>query len=245
MEAKGCMENQKQADNDPDFELDNRKLVLIFFAFLAICGCFFIFGYILGLGREAAPEPVNYTDAIPGSSRIKDDSSGEAYNRINEIVSEPVLQPSAVIEPTYTGTAVTGSASVAPLETTNIVLPPETPVVSVPSISSDKPKTQPRETTNKTAGPTAGKTTPSVKQPASAKVTYSVQVAAFRVRSQAETTIMELKTKGFDSRIEPPTSDDYYRIKIGNFATRAEANSMVNRLQKSGFKPIITENKGN
>jgi len=242
------MEHQKQADNEPDFELDNRKLVLIFLAFLAICGCFFIFGYILGLGRDSAPDPVNYTDAaIPGNSRVKDNSDVDAYNRIDEIVSEPVSPPTTVIEQAQAqaGASVTSSTPVAPPETANVVLTPETPAVTVPPLSSDKPKTQPRETTSKPTGATAGKTTPSTKQSTSAKTTYSVQVAAFRVRSQAETTVMELAAKGFDSRIEPPTSDDYYRIKVGNFATRAEANGMMNRLQKSGFKPIITENKRN
>ena len=242
------MEHQKQVDNEPDFELDNRKLVLIFLAFLAICGCFFIFGYILGLGRDSAPDPVTHTDAaIPGSSRIKDNSNVEAYDRINEIVSEPVSPPSTVIEQTkpQAGTTVSGSEPVAPLETANVVLNPKTPVVSDPPISSDKPKTQPKETTSKPAGATVGKTTTSTKQSASAKTTYSVQVAAFRVRSQAEAAVTELAAKGFDSRIEPPTSDDYYRIKVGNFATRAEANDMTNRLQKSGFKTLITENKGN
>jgi len=249
------MENNKKADNEREFVLDNRKGVLIFFGFLVICGCFFVAGYVFG--NRAVQQPVNYAG---GNSIIKNDSGGDAYVRINEIADEPVLPPSVVSElsPEAENPAVADSVSSTPPEITTVIIdkepvapPKTTAVVSASAVSAspvavEKPKPQTKETPGTTARVPAEKSTPSVKQPAAAKSAYSVQVAAFRVRGEAEAKANELKAKGFDSRIEPPpTPGDYYRIKVGSFATRAEAGEMVNRLRKSGFETWISENKGN
>ena len=228
------MEYQKQADNEPDFVLDNRKLVLIFFGLLAICGCFFILGYTLGSG--APSPPANYANAgVAGKSGINDNSGREAYDRMNEIVSEPIPPSSTVAKP-----------SPAAVEAAVVVLNPEPPAVSLPPVSTDKTRSQSLETTNKAAAATTGKTASSTKQTASARGTFSVQVAAFRARSQAENKAMELEAKGFEYRIESPqTANDYYRVKVGRFASRAQADEMANRLRRSGFETMISENKGN
>jgi len=249
------MENQKQADNESEFVLDNRKVVLIFFGFLVICGCFFVAGYVFG--NRAVPQPVNYAGTnTGGNSIIKDSSGGEAYGRVNEIADETYPARSAVSEPLPA--AAEPAVSAAPPEIATVILdgepsaPPKTTViiptaaVSDPAVTADKPKPQTKETPNTAARVPAEKSSSSAKQPASAKTVYSVQVAALRVRSEVEARVNELKAKGFDFRIEPPLAPgDYYRLKVGSFATRAEANEMANRLKKSGFETWISENRGN
>jgi len=238
------MEHQIKMDTERELDLTNRTLTLIFFGFLAICGCFFVAGYILGKG--AVPTPVNYADrGDAGNSRRIDNYGAETHDRTDEIVSEPITPPSAVIEPSSarpespgSATAVSDTVQSASLETA--------PAVSVPPVSIDKPKPQSKETPNKTANASAEKPAPPVKQAASAKAAYSVQVAAFRARRETEPTVKELEARGFESRVEPPpTPGDYYRIKVGSFATRAEAAKMAEQLKKNGFDTMISEIKGN
>jgi len=216
-------------DDGSEFVLDNRKLVFVFFGFLAICGFFFVLGYIMGnkppiMGNGAAQPPINYADAGAAAENSNINDKPPAYNRMNETVSKPAVPPSAVTEPTV-----------------------ETPKAAVPgadipraSAADNKPKSQPKETQGKTARTTA------TKQAVSTRSVYSVQVAAFRARREAEVKAKELEAKGFKYRIElPQTFDDYYRLRVGGFATRAEAAEMAGRLKKSGFEAIIIETKGN
>jgi len=253
------MGRQTETDNESDvLDIDSRKGVLIFFGFLIICGCFFVAGYVMG--NKAAPQPEKYADAgNTGNISRKENTGAESYNRSNEKSGEPVTLPPAVIEPPPAQTeiivpaaAVTGSEQREQLE----AAPDNSPAVSVPAVSApvlaDKPKPQSKETPqkketpNKAAAPTAEKTTSPAKQASSAKPVYSVQVAAFRARREAEIKSRELEAKGFESRIEPPpTPGDYYRLKVGNFTTRAAAAEMAERLKKSGFDTMISESKGN
>jgi cell division protein FtsN len=69
---------------------------------------------------------------------------------------------------------------------------------------------------------------------------YTVQVGAFRQKSEAETKARQLKAKGFESRIEPPESpEDLYLIQVGRFKSRADAVAMQLRLKKSGFASFV------
>ena len=253
------MGHQAETDNDV-LDIDSRKGVLIFFGFLVICGCFFVAGYVMG--NKAAPAPEKYADAgAAGNLRTKDSPGIEAYNRSNEIV-EPATLPSAVIEPQPARTEIVVPTTAPvndqrePLETVSDGSAAVSPTVSVPvaatPVLAEKPKPQtketskPKEASNKTTAPPAGKTTSQAKQAASPKSVYSVQVAAFRARREVEIKARELEAKGFEPRIEPPpTPGDYYRLKVGSFTTRAAAAEMAERLKKSGFDTMISESKGN
>jgi cell division protein FtsN len=230
-------QNETNDDNDDVVDIDNRKMTLVGIGFLAICGFFFVVGYIMGHG--AAPAPVKYTDAgDAGNSKAKDDYDSKAYNRMDEIDNETYMPPSAVTGSPSARQENSGSAAA--------VSAVEPPAISVLPVYADKPKPQPKETSGNSARASAEKPSPSVKQAASAKPLYAVQVAAFHARREAESKANELETKGFEPRIEPPpTPGDYYRIKVGGFATRAEAAKMAEQLKKSGFETMISEIKGN
>ena len=230
------MEHQTETDIEYDLDLDSRKLVFVFFGFLVICGAFFVAGYVLG-NRTVTPS-ANYADVgVAGNTGVKDIPGVETSGRMNEVVKEPASPPSAVIE---SPPRVLESAAVAVVP--DVIPPP----VSVPPATVDKPGQQQKETTNEAVRTTAPATIPSAKQAASSESFYSVQVAAFRARLEAETKAKELEAGGFEYRIElPQSSNDFYRLRVGRFATRAEAREMENRLRKSGFETMITESKGN
>lgn len=87
-------------------------------------------------------------------------------------------------------------------------------------------------------------TPPTVAPTVFESTTYSVQLAAFISRREAEKKAMEVEAKGFNPWIEPPLkSGDYYKIKVGSFATRAEAVEMSSQLKRNGFDTMIIESK--
>ena len=72
---------------------------------------------------------------------------------------------------------------------------------------------------------------------------YVVQVAAVKVRSEADTIAQRLKSKGFPSFVTTPGAGDarVYRVRVGKYTDRSEAESVARRLEKEEqFKPWIT-----
>ena len=259
------MAQQTGTDKEYDLDLDNRKMVLIFLGFLAVCGCFFVAGYIIG--NKADSRDVNYADTgAAGNSKIKNNSDIEISGRNNEIVREQRPAPYAVTEPVaaqpaipvptaaVSNNAVTDAVQYEPPEIAREVsaaAPPAVAEASVSYLSSNKPEPTPKAAPNKPAAgaadekaAAAAKVNPPAKQAAAAKIVYSVQVAAFRARREVEIKARELEAKGFEPRIEPPqTPGDYYRLKVGSFATRAEASEMAKQLVEKGFETMISEIK--
>lgn len=78
---------------------------------------------------------------------------------------------------------------------------------------------------------------------AAAPVTYSIQLGAFKTRQKANAFAAVVRSKGFDSRVEPPEdSSGLYRVKVGSFSSRPEATAMQLRLEKKGFKGLTKTN---
>jgi cell division septation protein DedD len=72
---------------------------------------------------------------------------------------------------------------------------------------------------------------------------YVVQVAAVKVRSEADTIAKRLASKGFPSFVTSPSAGDarVYRVRVGKYSDRREAESVARRLEKEEqFKPWIT-----
>jgi cell division protein FtsN len=97
---------------------------------------------------------------------------------------------------------------------------------------------EPSGTTKETA-----ETSSSGSSVGSAAVTYSVQVGAFKRRPEAEAHALNVRSKGFDSRVESPkSSGQLYLVKVGKFDTRAEAVAVQLRLRKNGFSCFVKTN---
>lgn len=238
------MEQKTGTNEEPDIDLNNRTVTLIFLGFLAICGVCFVTGYVMGNGTT--PPSANYADmgAAAGNSTVKENSGVDANNRIYETVGEREAPPSAVIESSSAApedaiseTAVFDDNTGARQKETQ----KETPNKTATAATAAKPPVEKIASSEKASS--SEKTSFAPKQSGSAGNVYSVQVAAFRARREAEIKGRELDAKGFKYVIEPPSADDFYRVKVGSFATRAEAGEMANRLKKSGFDTMIRENK--
>jgi cell division protein FtsN len=196
---------------------------LAFVVLIAVCGGFFVLGFIEGkrqghqAGMQAAAEvgPIERPAAAPAqlaqaeTARDSEPAKSETedqplnwYKNVNRQEEEP--EPAARIA---ANTAKQPEAKAAP--------PPE---------PSSKPKT---EASALSSGPTS----------------YSVQVGAFVKREEAEIRGRELRSKGFEYRIESPVPpSQFYFVKVGKFDTRADAVSMQIRLKESGFSCFIKTN---
>jgi cell division protein FtsN len=74
-------------------------------------------------------------------------------------------------------------------------------------------------------------------------ITFSVQVGAYRQKHDIEIKAQELRTKGFDCRIEPPNPpEQLYFLKVGKFSSRSDAIAIQLRLKKNGFNSFIKTN---
>jgi cell division septation protein DedD len=60
---------------------------------------------------------------------------------------------------------------------------------------------------------------------------YSVQVAAFNRRDQAQALHDALIQRGYDSRVWGSVAP--FRVRVGRFATRAEADSLAARMERA------------
>ena len=111
------------------------------------------------------------------------------------------------------------------------------PLLSLPSsaaASSLPPR--PGEQTDVSVSPTTPRTAANTPR-------FTVQVASYRVRSQAEALREALASAGHDARIvEGDAHGPVYRVQIGEFATRDAARALAARLsgERASVAPIVT-----
>jgi cell division protein FtsN len=222
--------------------LDNRKLIGVFAVLVAICVVIFVLGFIEGKrqgkheGAQIAAESARTADfggtqaqtskpadANTGASLPKEDSAEQQLNWYKNVNRKG---EASEITPQTTADGPAGETKDSDRSTKTAKEPvPEQKKDSAPEFAgAPKPQKQ-------------GAVTPSD------PVAYSVQVGAFRLKSEVETKAQELREKGYDCRIEDPqSSEDLYLLKVGKYASRAEAIAMQLRLKKSGFFSFVKTN---
>ena len=68
---------------------------------------------------------------------------------------------------------------------------------------------------------------------------YSVQLAAYDTRADADNAVQRLTKRDIDARIDGEQKP--FRVRVGYYATRAEAASALNRLKKLGLTGFVAE----
>ena len=66
-----------------------------------------------------------------------------------------------------------------------------------------------------------------------------LQIAAVRVREDAEALVENLRKKGYAVSLNSQTRDGWYRVIVGPFANERAAQDMKARLEKDGYKSIL------
>jgi cell division protein FtsN len=215
------MENEK--DSGHELVLDNRKLIIAFTILIAICGSFFVIGFLEGKrqgyqeGFHAAVETgptvtsPGFQAQMPEGERTEPESPGALTSDMTETRLDWYRSVNRRDDEPETPQVLPAAAA-------------ETAKKPAPQIQKEQPRVS---TTD--ADVSSG--------------SYSVQVGAFRARREAEVAARELQSRGFDSRIELPESPDgLHLVKVGSFGSRAEAVVMQRRLNESGFSTFIKTN---
>ncbi len=220
--------DQRNAELGTELVLDNRRLILGFVLLVALCGACFVIGFMEGK-RQAiqakidAMAPASLAAAPPN---LPASTAGQSADRAPE--PSPAKDRAGRDQLDWYKNIQRGDIEIRkPAPKTEIA----------PPAAADKTSTI-APTQAKRATPPA----PDVAVPA-AKISYSVQVGAFRQLNEAEGKVSAVKAQGFDCFVEPPkTPDQLYLVKVGRFATRADARAMQLKLTKAGFSCFIKTN---
>ncbi len=218
-------------DAESGFELvlDNRKLMVVFAVLIAFCGCFFLVGYHLGKGQKSQEEAQN--PAFNVQQKMNPEPSQAQ-------ASMPSTQrPAGATEETKPAEE---AASDQRLDWYRNVSRPESAPGKAPPAASSRPEAK----TAASAPPlVSGQEKPKTRASAGS-ATYSVQVGAFRDKSQLDARAKMLQAKGFEYWIEQPQAPgQFYFLKVGRFPSRAEAVAMRHRLEQSGFSSFVKANQ--
>ena len=68
---------------------------------------------------------------------------------------------------------------------------------------------------------------------------FTVQVAAYTTRAEADRLAKSLKARGIDARVAG--SSRLFRVRVGRYATRAAATEAAKNLKSRNVKGFVTE----
>jgi N-acetylmuramoyl-L-alanine amidase len=72
---------------------------------------------------------------------------------------------------------------------------------------------------------------------ASRSSSYSVQVAAYNRRAQADNLVTTLKARGYEARVDGDTAP--FRVRIGRYATAKDAEAALKRIKAKGMTGFV------
>jgi len=79
----------------------------------------------------------------------------------------------------------------------------------------------------------------SPRKPAAGSGRYSVQLAAYDTRAEANDALQRFSARDIDARIDGEQKP--FRVRVGYYATRAEATNALNKLKKLGLDGFVAE----
>jgi cell division protein FtsN len=175
------------------------------------------------------------------------ESDTELRNQINylnqrcagiALNTAPVTAPPAQV-PVSTPAAPVATAPAPVTTAPEITAPPRT--VTAPA---DSAKTQPEKT--ETPKPRVAKPVlepapvlkPANEAPAAARV-WSVQVAAYNVKSQADAMVAKLKKGGYEARVDGTSAP--FRVRIGEYRTQGQASAVQRSLKAKKIEGFVVQ----
>lgn len=150
--------------------------------------------------------------------------------------------PAAILNPsTPVVTASRDTASKAAPLTPSQVLPEKVPADSAKILRAEAPtpitKPVPVEP-SRIEEPLTVKPPVEKAKPVSGTV-YSVQVAAYNVKSQAAAMVAKLKQRGYEARVDGTAAP--FRVRIGKYATQAQASAVQRSLKAKQITGFVVQ----
>ena len=80
---------------------------------------------------------------------------------------------------------------------------------------------------------------PADEPPAAGEKVWSVQVAAYNAKAQAEAMVTKLKKSGYEARVDGTAAP--FRVRIGKYATQAQANAVQRSLKAKQITGFVVQ----
>ncbi|MEO8575695.1 MAG: SPOR domain-containing protein [Gemmatimonadales bacterium] len=190
---------------------------------------------------------INYLNQRCAGIVIGAPSTPPAVDATTSAMSSPVAAPA---NPSPVDSSVIAVKPVAPpapvvvdsVKTAIVATPPSRPVAD-PVVQAPAPKTRPQPPSKpRDTGPTmveTPRTAPPVPSSASGGKTYSVQIAAYNAKSQADAMVAKLKKSGYEARVDGTSAP--FRVRIGKYATNAQATAVQRSLKAKQIEGIVVQ----
>ena len=180
------------------------------------------------IAAPAAPATTDAATAVIGTPPVTPASPPPVDS--SAVIAKPAAPPPAPVVVDSVKTAVI---------TTPPSRPAPDPVVQTPvQKTRPTPPAKPRDT-----GPTtleAPRTVPPVPSTSSSgSKTWSVQIAAYNVKSQADAMVAKLKKSGYEARVDG--TEKPFRVRIGQYATSAQASAVQRSLKAKQIEGYVVQ----
>ena len=169
----------------------------------------------VALATTAAPQPVDSVTSAPTTVAAPTPAQPAPP------VSTPLEKPAIVNR--------VDSAASAPAEVT------KQPVVTKPAVVVKPPAAKPAVT----KAPVKEPAEPATKSASAGERVYSVQIAAYTVKSQAQAMVMKLKKNGYEARVDGTSAP--FRVRIGQYATSAQAAAVQRSLKAKQITGFVVQ----
>ena len=202
----------KNSNRPGELVLENRHLLLIFFAIVALSGVFFALGYIVGRNTLSPSAASALADPANAESGAKPSPMPPAayYLRATPPAAPVPEEPGVLAPELQFDRTLSGQAPDARLES------PGSGSVSGVSPAGNQPVA----------------TVP-------APPGILVQVSALTRQQDAETLVQLLREKNLPVMVTTGTGDALYHVVIGPYQSDADAQQVKRLLEEDGFQPII------
>ena len=174
------------------------------------------------------------------------DTDTELRNQITYLNQRCANLPAPVPAPAPAPT----TSNPAPVTASPVTSPPVTPVPAAPApvisapvdSSAARPVIRPAVPAEKPVSPvvtpTPVKSVPKESSAAGTNV-FSVQVAAYNVKSQAEAMVSKLKKSGYEARVDGTVAP--FRVRIGRYATQTQASAVQRSLKARKITGFVVQ----
>lgn len=210
--------------HEEEFELilGNKQLLSLFFVVVVFFAGFFAVGYTVGFshGEKNGPPPT-LAKVDPSKESLDDIRLPNALLK-NAPDSIPAADEQAEEEPE------TVEAKPAPVK------PAESKPAPVKSTPAQSAESKPAPERPRVASAAAPKPTPAA---TTSSGEYHLQVAAVRVRKDADLLAGKLKGMGYPASVR--TDPEWNRVVVGPFASSAAAKGYRGRLKNDGFDTLL------
>lgn len=181
-------------------------------------------------GRGAPPN----TNIAPPSRSAVTTSARPASTARPPVVVPPLATPpkgvgTSAVAGTVVGAPPSRPPSGSPSDSPSRPAPPSTTPTSVPAATQTSATTSATTSARSGAGAGAG----------ARRTIYSVQLAAYDTRADAESLVRRLTGRGIDARVSGDVAP--FRVRVGRWATRAEAARELSALKAKGHNGWVAE----